>query len=158
MEMLFFIDMMMEVKKQFGRLTQTVQETTWNFGFKRMEVYHLEKHMIMNWSGQATLEVVVQRLIHLWCQTQVSQWLWTAKTTLSGQQTRLKASATNHGTFNHILIIITLVMLMLMQKKQKLSVSGGEIAVNQIGLWKMISMETFSRFTKNTKLSMMDKQ
>ena len=154
--MLFFIDMMMEVKKQFGRLTQTVQETTWNFGFKRMEVYHLEKHMIMNWSGQATLEVVVQRLIHLWCQTQVSQWLWTAKTTLSGQQIRLKASVTRHGTFKNILIIIT--VLMLMQKKQKPLISGGEIAVNQIGLWKMISMETFLRFTKNTRLSMMDKQ
>jgi len=47
---------------------------------------------------------------------------------------------------------------MLMQKKQKPLISGGEIAVNQIGLWKMISMETFLRFTKNTRLSMMDKQ
>ena len=153
--MLYSIDTMMEVKKQFGRLTQTVQEMIWNFGFKRMEVYHLEKHMIMNWSGQATLEVVVQRLIHLWCQTQVSRWLWTAKTTLSGQQTRLKASVTSHGTFKNILIIA---VNMLMQKKQKLSISGGEIAVNQIGLQKMISMETFLRFTKNTRLSMMDKR
>merc|ERR1711878_30821 len=54
--------------------------------------------------------------------------------------------------------ILIIAVNMLMQKKQKLSISGGEIAVNQIGLQKMISMETFLRFTKNTRLSMMDKR
>jgi len=71
--------------------------------------------------------------------------LWTAKAALSGQLTRLKASATSLGIenkrigkANNGLILLT---------------SGEAIATNQIGFMKGISKETFLRFTKSIRLS-----
>merc|ERR1712083_901353 len=78
--------------------------------------------------------------------------IWTVKTALSGQQTRLKVSAIRLGLLTKCLRAVSGVGMA--TDTQQLLVSIGAIAVNQIGLLKELSMETILRFTKNTRLSM----
>ena len=73
--------------------------------------------------------------------------MWTAKAALSGQLTRLKASATSLGIENK--------SMRMADNFQILLTSGEVIATNQIGFMMAISKETFLKFTKNTRLSMM---
>jgi len=67
---------------------------------------------------------------------------------LYGQQTRLRASVTSLGLENKRISMV--------YNGQTLFNSKGVIAMNQIGLLKMISKETSLRFTKNMRLSIMD--
>ena len=71
--------------------------------------------------------------------------MWTAKAALSGQLTRLKASATSLGIENK--------KISMANNGQILLSSTEAIATNQIGFMTGISKETFLRFTKNTRLS-----